>query len=585
MANLPDGFQVESMPEGFQVESIPEGSQAEPAKMDFATAFEQYRSGQMDAAKIPHFEEILKRHAPRSLGETLSKAATNLPGSVAEEGKNLWNAVTHPVDTAKILTKLGAGALSEASGDYPSKTEADVENEGLWNGVVDQVKERYGSAEGFRKAVEEEPASVLMDLAGILTLGGSSLSKVPGLTKAAQTMTELGSVIDPIQATGKAAAAIGKGIIKPGTKATEEFLGKISTGAGSEAIKQAKGHNRSLFDTGEELFTGKKPEGRGFKEALKGDITEFDIADRAKTALIDIKEQARQSFKEGLDNLETAETIEAPGGVSEPLTIKRPVDFKRVEESFARGLNSIFGDSEKALDIDKVFAKAADRTAAKKIIERVMKQGETAFDTTPQGMLDFKQFLKDTKTSNVELQNFKTDLINSIDDSMADIPGYKKLMETQEKYDAFIEDLDQTLKINEGDSGHDIVQKLIAIGNDSSEFRRDMLSKLEVMTDTSLAAEVAGFEMRPMLPKAMLTRATGGAAIGSAALMGNIPLLLTLAGSSSPRLVGRFLSMYGYGRNTVKRVVDALKKTGAFDQKVTTSAALAGRTQNKEETK
>jgi hypothetical protein len=111
-------------------------------------------------------------------GGTIARATQNLPGSVEGVATGLWNAITHPSDTAKSL-------WDEASSGFPA------------------LRERYGSVEKFQKTFEDDPAGTMLD-AATLGKGGSALVRKGaelGARGARAALPTIGS------ATSKASAA------------------------------------------------------------------------------------------------------------------------------------------------------------------------------------------------------------------------------------------------------------------------------------------------------------------------------------------------------------------------------------------
>ena len=64
------------------------------------------------------------------------------------------------------------------------------------NAVGQEYKSKYGSAEGFKRAIAEDPASVLADVSTVLTGGGAAL-------KGAQLGSNTAKVADIVNATAK----------------------------------------------------------------------------------------------------------------------------------------------------------------------------------------------------------------------------------------------------------------------------------------------------------------------------------------------------------------------------------------------
>lgn len=548
----------------------------QPRQKDFSQVFEEYRSGAMDPAKVPAFEELLRRKMPRMFhdksmqpmetgSELMEKGIKNLPGSVMEEGKNVVTALASPLDTAETVAKMGGAALQAMS---PSSETETAEDEQYWDTFAEDFSKKYGSLAGFAGYAAKEPAAAMMDIAGLFTLGGTTMAKVPGMAKQAKIMTDIGNSLDMVYQGGRGAVAAGKKAAQGGGAVVDELIG-MTTGVGGDTIKQAKSTERSLFNTIEDKYKGTAPKGAGFEQARKGDISVNELAGRAKTAIADVREQRAQTFKEHLVAMEGTEAS---------------ITTDNIAGSLAEGMQKLkVGAGEKGFDYSMVSPNSGDRSVVKNVVDRVMKQGDMASDLTPEGMLELRNYLDKVKSKSPEIVAFVDDIKKSIDDTLNEVPGYDKLRKDIDSYDTLISEFEKTLGLGPDKSGQEIVRKLVAVGSEDIGLRRRLLSELEAMTDTSLAAEIAGMEMQRTLPKAMVTRAAGGGMVYG--MGGSVKLLLTLAGISSPRLMGKLLNQYGYSRNTVKTVINNLKASGAFDQKVTTSAALAGRTQNEEEQK
>jgi hypothetical protein len=96
-------------------------------------------------------------------------------GNFAESAKNnlmaIPQAVLHPVDTAGAVGDLGRGAFSKAKGLFVNQ---DPDKKAEDEKLLDAVIEPYTSVAGFKKALANDPVSILSTAATPLT-GGSSL--------------------------------------------------------------------------------------------------------------------------------------------------------------------------------------------------------------------------------------------------------------------------------------------------------------------------------------------------------------------------------------------------------------------------
>jgi len=183
--------------------------------------------------------------------ETLGSALVNLPRSTADELGGIWDAVTNPIQTAKSVGSLGGALLSKMGVADFDESSADALGQYYAN--------KYGSLEGFKEELANNPASILADVATVLT-GGAGVATKLGLpakiatlgNKAVLAQKFAGAVarnVDPITAmtnlVTKAAPAAVKVAGKGAGKVATTALG-LSTGAGGDAITGAAkvGFNR-----------------------------------------------------------------------------------------------------------------------------------------------------------------------------------------------------------------------------------------------------------------------------------------------------------------------------------------------------
>lgn len=152
-------------------------------------------------------------------GDTLGGAALNFVPSTFELAYDTVYALTLGLpDTIEGVVDIVGGATGLS--DDPSSYEA----------LKKYYSDRYGSVEGFKKALQTDPASILADVAGIATGGAtilakganvaSKVSKISALSNAAKTAETFGTYaakLDPLNA----AATMTSGLGKLGTRAAE----------------------------------------------------------------------------------------------------------------------------------------------------------------------------------------------------------------------------------------------------------------------------------------------------------------------------------------------------------------------------
>jgi hypothetical protein len=135
-------------------------------------------------------------------GEVAVQALKNIPSSGAEFVTNVITPFIHPVQTAESLGSAVLGAVEKIPGGkyltpgpaYAQVGEGDKRAEAI-DAVVGYFGERYGSMEGFKKAVANDPVGVTADIASVLTTSGVGVAaKFP---KTGKTISKSGLLLEP----------------------------------------------------------------------------------------------------------------------------------------------------------------------------------------------------------------------------------------------------------------------------------------------------------------------------------------------------------------------------------------------------
>lgn len=171
----------------------------------------------------------------KTWGDALKEGAGNLPSSSVRLAGDLWKSITSPIETAKALGNTALGYGQKAIGVDGEETKyADAMNA--------YFKDRYGSENGFKQAVAQDPAGVMADLSTAFTgiggvlKGGASVAAKAGATgralEAAQTAGKaaatIGAYTDPVTLAGKAVAPVARGagnLITAGQPLAEKLYG------------------------------------------------------------------------------------------------------------------------------------------------------------------------------------------------------------------------------------------------------------------------------------------------------------------------------------------------------------------------
>lgn len=155
--------------------------------------------------------DTIRATPPRTWGGTLSEAAGNIVPSAGKFIGDVASAVAHPIATAQGIVNV----LNGATAINPSPEES-----AAWDSVKGFYSQRYGSVEGAKKAIAEDPVGVLSDASTLLTAGGGALkgaASLAGKAGQARTAAALGSA-------GKMASKAG-GLLDPMSIAVSPLSG------------------------------------------------------------------------------------------------------------------------------------------------------------------------------------------------------------------------------------------------------------------------------------------------------------------------------------------------------------------------
>jgi len=120
-------------------------------------------------------------------------AAKNLPASAKQFATGLYEAVTQPVQTAKAILDVGAGALRAAMPEsvrtfidrFDAEPAATQQAMDMANAVGGMYKDRYGSYESLKRTLAEDPVGAAADLSTLLTGGAGVVRTGAGVSQRA----------------------------------------------------------------------------------------------------------------------------------------------------------------------------------------------------------------------------------------------------------------------------------------------------------------------------------------------------------------------------------------------------------------
>ena len=159
----------------------------------------------------------------RAWSDVPGEALANLESSGKKFVGGLYEAVTSPVQTAKGLLDIGAGALQNALPkqvvDFVNKFDANPQAAQqavqVANAVGGMYKDRYGSVEGIKNTFATDPVGAVADLSTLLSGGAAATARVaPAASRVLATTAAYTNPTAPIAAAagyGTALAAKGVG--------------------------------------------------------------------------------------------------------------------------------------------------------------------------------------------------------------------------------------------------------------------------------------------------------------------------------------------------------------------------------------
>jgi len=499
-----------------------------------------------DAEVYNYALEQVKADAPEeglSASEVAYGAVTNFPSSLGNVAKDIFTAITSPIDTAFGLAGLVTGTVQTAglkAGEAllpEGKTKDDVmswmQQDGkaieMSSSVADFYADRYGSLEGFKKAVATDPASVMADAATVFSGGSMAGTKLGIPLRATEAMTKAASYVDPIMLTGRTALAGAKGAgigVKQGTG--------LATGAGAEAVEQAY---RSGVEGGDSA--------RSFRGAMRGEIPISEILDIAKQNLLNMKISKNAKYKESLAALKTNDKIISFSGIDKALnTALDMVTYKGTVKNRS-GHNAVI--------------------ESKNLIEQWKLKDPKEFHT-PEGIDALKQQVYSIVESIPFEQSQARMAANKISLSIGEeirkqAPSYARMMKEYSDSSSLIKEIERALSIGDKAAADTGIRKLQSLmrnnANTNYGSRLDLAKTLEQQGGGQIMPLAAGQSLSNWSPRGIQGAVTPVGGIGAYSVAG-LPAVAGYAAASSPRLVGEVAHATGRAAGGISKATQGI---------------------------
>jgi len=477
------------------------------------------------------------KNIPRSAGRFLGDVGSAIKGVFdPRPDKNIFSQISSPI--AGVVEKAGrAVGIGAARQKTPDEQAAEQ--------VASFFKERYGGVENIQRTVQEDPVGFLADISALFTAGGGALAKAgtvsriaraaPTLSKAArvtgQAAKTAGLAVEPFSVAFKGASIATKPFRIGSGALIRESLG-VTTGAGGDVIKEA--------------FRNPTPE---FKAALRGEVTTDNVLTVAREGLDVLKEQRATNYRKQLTQIQKA---------TEPLDIS---DFRNFIDGKLKQFN--IRRTKDGLDFRKsVIADTTEQSRIGEMVDATLKWD----DATPAGLDILKQRLDDFYTTSGKGRVLTNAIRDKVRTTIAsNVPGYGKMTKDYAEATQLIKEIESTLSLKQGARVDTTIKKLMSALKGNNEFRRNLVNRLDELTETNITSQLAGTALSPGVPSGLIGRSLfANVAVGGAVATGLgfiSPTLLSGLLLASPRIVGELLRVLGMGNKAIQSVLELIKSS------------------------
>ncbi|HEY6020416.1 MAG TPA: hypothetical protein VIY48_11050, partial [Candidatus Paceibacterota bacterium] len=243
----------------------------------------------------------IKKNSMTAQPSPVMTAISNIPGSAASFAGSIYNAVSHPVDTASNLLDVAAGGLKnitpEPIANAIDKLDPNPQAADRAVAAADATgqffKNRYGGLENIKNTLITDPVGAAADASALLSGGASLTSKIPAVSNALKTAA---SITNPVNA----AVQVAKVPLKVAGAVGRNVLG-LTTGVGSENI----GNAAKAGYAGDSAFM----------DNLRGKVPMTDVLDAAQQNLQKIQADNSAKYRSGMVNIANDKSVLDFGGI------------------------------------------------------------------------------------------------------------------------------------------------------------------------------------------------------------------------------------------------------------------------------
>jgi hypothetical protein len=473
---------------------------------------------------------------PREWSDVPLEAIKNIPSSAGNFVGGIYQAVRHPINTVSNIAQSAVGGLDNAARAVlpdSAKTWLDEQDRAKFGPQIDQLKEgyrgkadaiggffkdRYGSGNGFKKALATDPVGVLSDASAVLS-GGSTLAGKVGVASAAgplATAAKMTNPFTPVIAVGsKAAPIIGN--------ALATAVGNMGTRTGAESIKQA-------FKSGKEGGSSMQ----SLADNMRGNVPMVDVLEAAKANLQEMARAKSEAYRNGMAQVSTDNTI---------------LNFNGIDDALKNAKQDVhFGDqvkNEKGAAVQRAIADEIENWKSLDPAKYHTPEGLDALKQKIGGIVDSIPYEEKVAT------RVGTQLYNAVKSEIVkQAPAYADTMKGYTEASEQIREIERALSLGNKASVDTAMRKLQSItrNNVNTNYgnRLDLARQLEQQGGRELMPALAGQALSSWTPRGMGGAVAGGLGMGGYA-MGGPALAVPILSAQSPRLMGEAAMAAGRG--------------------------------------
>lgn len=466
-----------------------------------------------------------------SWSETLQRAGKALPKSTFNVAKDIYQAVTSPIETGKALGQLGSGAFSKLQGavGVSQDPEEKKRTEALLDAFVSDYASKYSSPEEFRRAFARDPAPILSDLSLLITGGTSAAARAAGLAgkttgmagaaaKALEKTGQAAQFIDPLYSSVRVAALPVAGAAKMLPYA-ESFL----SGASAE----------SLRDAGKVARYGTPEQREIFRSYQTGSARPIEMVESFKDALY-------KAFDEKNSNFFNSHSATF-GGAGVPATNYASRIDPAINEAFKLAY-SVDPVSGRIIQIKEGAANALKEVVKK--VNEFKSSPAKSMHSTLEGAHQLKmaiddiaeKYQKGTKDRKA-VDMVRDAVLKTITDDPKIGKQYASTMKAYQEASDQLRAIISEFGIGSGKNQYAALKKILKIKD--SETKRSLLAELS-KHNPNLPYMIAGTELSSLFPHGVRGAILGttGLGAGMAGAAAGFPVAVAGLAAHSPRVLG-----------------------------------------------